>query len=125
MKRKHKIALLTILLFIITLVCSLVAIESFKAVYVDKRYRIYYGVKIYGDNVAYYKVFHDGDKTKMVIVMKNGDVITKDLPLDVGIHEAMYGALFAVGIISLIALVFFDYIIIDSIHYEIERMYDP
>ena len=125
MKRKHKIALLTILLFIITLVCSLVAIESFKTVYVDKRYRIYYDVKIYGENVAYYKVFHDGDQTKMVIVMKNGDVITKDLPLDVGIHEAMYGALFAVGIISLIALVFFDALIIDSIHYEIERIYDP
>ena len=125
MKRKHKIALLTILLFIITLVCSLVAIESFKAVYVDKRYRIYYGVKIYGDNVAYYKVFHDNGRTKLVIVMKNGDVISKDLPLDVGIHEAMYGALFAVGIISLIALVFFDALIIDSIHYEIERTYDP
>jgi len=114
------IALITVTIFL-----SSIAIATFYIVYADKRYKIYYNVKVYGEDVAYYKVFHDNDKTKLVVVMKNGEAIVKDLPLDVGVHESQYWAYLGVGAISLIFLILAILHLADSIHYELKREYDP
>jgi len=92
----------------------------------DKRVRIYYNITLEDPNIKYYTVFHGNGSTKLIIVFKDGNVVTKELPLDIGYHENTYWSAIALTITMGICFSFTLYSLIESIRNEIiRRRLDP
>jgi len=87
----------------LTIIISTLIIVYFSWVIItDKRVPIHYNITFNDSNIKYYSIHDSMYHKKLIVVFKDGTVVEKRLPLDVGYHENLYWAYYLVIALTII-----------------------